>query len=78
MQVFTLSKRDIEQLIDYNEIIDAVEQSFADYSSGKAVMMLTVRYILSPVISMHVITTASKLLQVSMIIRSAVYLPVME
>ena len=38
MQVFTLSKRDIEQLIDYNEIIDAVEQSFADYSSGKAVI----------------------------------------
>lgn len=38
MRVFTLSKADIEQLVDYHEIIDSIEQSFADYSAGKAML----------------------------------------
>ena len=38
MHVFTLSKKEIEQLVDYGEIIDTVEQSFADYCSGKAIL----------------------------------------
>ncbi|MFC1564180.1 ornithine cyclodeaminase family protein [candidate division KSB1 bacterium] len=38
MGIFSLNKSDLEKIIDYNEIIDVVEQSFADYNSGKAVI----------------------------------------
>lgn len=38
MNVFTLSKSEIEQFINDREIIETVEQSFADYCSGKAIL----------------------------------------
>jgi ornithine cyclodeaminase len=38
MNVYSLSKADIEQVIHIREIIDAVKQGFIDYSDGKAVI----------------------------------------
>ncbi len=38
MQLYTLSKSDVEQLIDIPEIITVIEKAFADYSSGNVTL----------------------------------------
>ncbi|MCP4725347.1 MAG: ornithine cyclodeaminase family protein [bacterium] len=38
MSVFSLNKKDIESITDFDEIIEIVERSFADYCAGSAVI----------------------------------------